>query len=255
MKTSTFAFALLAALSGCATTAADRSPRPDGALLRLQLARSLVAHHEFAAATGPLRQLLAERPQDAQLHALLGDAYREQGLYEEAEAEYSTAIRLDSKRAEAFGGRGLLRDLRGDGGEAAIEDLRTAIKLDSEQPAFYNNLGFALFQRGRYAEAVTAYREGLRRNPGEHRLRNNLGLAYGRLGHFNRAKHEFERGGSRAAAQNNLGYAFEQSGDRASACHQYREAARLAPTLTAVAKNVERACADPTSDDASRREP
>jgi len=255
MRTSIIGCALLVALSGCASTSAQRSARTDGTYLRVQLARSLVAHREFAAATVPLRQLVAERPQDAELHALLGDAYREQGLYEAAQAEYDGAIRLDPKRADAFGGRGLLRDLQGDGGEAALEDLRTAIKIDPEQPAFYNNLGFALFVRGRYPEAIAAYREGLRRSPDQHRMRNNLGLAYGRLGHFNRAKREFERGGSRAAARNNLGYAYEQSGDRASACQCYREAAQLAPSLIAVAKNVERACADPTSDDGARREP
>lgn len=229
-------------VTGCAGTHEARRTKVDAVALRKQLGRSLIDHHEWQAATQPLLELAEMAPRDAEVHVLLGTVYREQGLYEEAEAQFERAIALDGKSGDAWGGRGLVREERRDEGDAALDDFKKATALSPTNPMHYNNLGFALYVRGRYEDAVRALREGLRHNPSSRRMRNNLGFVYGRLGLYNRAMHEFERGGSRAEAESNLGLVFEQAGQADAACERYKEAVRLDPTLAAASANAEHAC-------------
>jgi Flp pilus assembly protein TadD len=226
---------------GCAAPASNAT-KVDPAALRKQLARSLMAYREWSSASKPLRELVQMQPKDPEVHAMLGHVYREQGLYDQAEAEYRAALALDGKQAEAYGGLGLVADLRGDAGDGAVEALQKAVELQPDNAAFRNNLGFAFYVRGRYREAEAAYHEALRRDPTLRRIRNNLGFVYARLGDFHRAQREFERGGSPAAAENNLGFAFEQAGKLAAACESYHEAERRDPRLKSAAVNADRIC-------------
>jgi Flp pilus assembly protein TadD len=238
-----FAFTLL----GCASTSASNTPKremdkDDAIQLRKQLAFSLASHREWAAASRPLLELRAQRPNDPEIHTLLGTVYREQGLFTQAETSFRTAIRLDPRNAKARAGLGILREVRGDPGDAAIEDFKAAIALVPEDGGYHNNLGFALYVRGRYAEAEAAIQDCLLRDPLSRRMRNNLGFVYGRLGNFERAKREFEHGGTEDEVQNNLGYMHEQAADYVAACANYREALAKNPLLTAATENARRAC-------------
>jgi Flp pilus assembly protein TadD len=240
---------LVAGLSaglGCAgsktTDSGPQVPKSDAVSLRKELAFSLAQHGEWAAAVKPLIALSKEHPDDPELQVLLGTVYREQGLFEQAEASFNTAIRLDPSRAAAYGGRGIVREVRGDKGDAALEDFRTAVRLDPQEGSYANNLGFALWARGRYQEAATALQQGLTHDPLSRRMRNNLGFVYGRLGQYDRAKREFEHGGTADEVENNLGFVYEQAGEVETACQHYREALLANPRLKAAFENSQRAC-------------
>jgi Flp pilus assembly protein TadD len=242
-----FALAIAVSLVGCASgSASDPAKREmdkdERLLLRKKLAFSLASHREWAAASRPLLELRTERPLDPEIHTLLGTVYREQGLFDQAEGSYRTAIRLDPRNARARAGLGILREVRGDPGDAALEDFKAAITLAPEEGGYHNNLGFALYLRGRYAEAEAAIQEGLRHDPLSRRMRNNLGFVYGRLGQFERARRAFEHGGTEDEVQNNLGYMHEQAADYVAACANYREALVKNPLLAAAAENARRAC-------------
>jgi len=231
---------------GCTQTTTTNAP-PDkmvvnGQALRKELAFALASHHEWSAAARQLLQLIAQHPNDPELHVLIGTVYREQGLFEQAERSYATAIRLDPKNAGAFAGRGILREVRGDAGDEAIRDFLVAIGLRPNEGAYSNNLGVAFYVRGRYPEAEAALQEGLQHEPFSRRMRNNLGFVYAKLRQFDRAKREFEHGGSSDEAANNLGFALEQAGDARGACAHYREAAAENPLLRAATENIRRAC-------------
>src|SRR5207245_2011919 len=116
------------------------------------------------------------------------------------------------------------------------------IDLVPEEAAYHNNLGFALYLRGRYIEAELALQEGLRHDPLSRRMRNNLGFVYGRLGQYARAKREFEHGGSADEVENNLGYMHEQAAEYAAACASYEEALAKNPGLKKAEENRDRAC-------------
>ena len=234
---------LVAALLLVVGCAGGPQPRPDAALLRKQVAQALIAKRNWAGVTRPLQRLAADRPGDPDLHAMLGTVYREQGLHDEAEAAFQTALQLDPRHAEAWNGLGMLRDVRHDAGDGAVEAFRKAVAIAPNHPTYYNNLGVALFRRGQDLPALEAFRKGLQRDPGVRRIRNNLGFTYGRLGHYQLAKREFYRAGPPGEAENNLGWVYELGGDPETACTCYREAARLEPTLVVVQSNLTRACA------------
>ena len=48
---------------------------------------------------------------------------------------------------------------------SAIADAKSAIEIDSNFSKAYSRLGHALFSSGEYAEAVTAYEQGLEIDP------------------------------------------------------------------------------------------
>lgn len=239
------AAAVLLAASACATPAvpAGHLAPAEAQRLRKELARSLVAYGEWVAASRPLLELAAESPKDPEIHALLGDVYREQGLYSQAEREYDLALALAPDDPHAAGGLAVLRELRHDEGDAALDGLRRAALLEPHNPAHPNNLGFALYARGRYGEAARAFGEALRLDPASSLVRNNLGFAYGRLGDLAAARREFERASGPAAAENNLGLLQELAGDVSAACRSYREAIARDANLKVAFVNAERACA------------
>jgi Tfp pilus assembly protein PilF len=237
---------------GCASTTTTEAARPEmgkaeAISLRKELVYSLASHGEWAAAVQPLLELSEQRPNDADVRTLLGTAYREQGLFEQAAASYQEAIRLDPRNAKAYGGRGILREVSGDKSDAALDDFRAAIRLSPREAAYSNNLGFALCVRGRYKEAAEALQEGLRHDPLSRRMRNNLGFIFGRLGEYDRARREFQHGGTADEVENNLGYVYEQAGDMTEACAHYRRALVHNPLLPAASDNVQRACIKGTS--------
>ncbi|WP_394841968.1 tetratricopeptide repeat protein [Pendulispora brunnea] len=237
---------VLFAAMGCSRSTTSAPPADKMAVnrqaLRKELAFALAGHREWSAAARQLLELIAQHPDDPELHALIGTVYREQGLFEQAERSYATAIRLDPKNAGAYAGRGILREVRGDASDEAIRDFKVAIGLRPDEGAYSNNLGVAFYVRGRYEEAEAALQEGLRHDPFSRRMRNNLGFVYGKLRQFDRAKREFEHGGSSDEAENNLGFVLEQSGNARAACAHYREAATENPLLRAATENVRRAC-------------
>jgi Flp pilus assembly protein TadD len=245
MKRTVIALAVL--LAGCGRSApAEPASRPrtkaDAAALQKQLAFSLAAHREWAAATRPLLDLRTEHPNDPEIHTLLGTVYREQGLFEQAETSYKTAIQLAPKNAAAHAGLGILREVRGDADDLALEDFRTAIRLKPDEATYHNNLAFALYVRGRYAEAESAIQKGLLQDPFSKRMRNNLGFIYAKMGQFSRAKREFEHGGREDEVENNLGYIHEQANELDTACAHYREALVKNPALKVAAENARRVC-------------
>ncbi len=240
------AVVFLLAAAACVTAPARPPNASAPSTLRKQLARSLLNRHEWATASRPLLEEARLNPGDPEVHVLLAAVYREQGLYEESMTEYATALTLAPQSAEAYAGRGILRDVQGQFGEEALADFGRAIALEPRNPAHYNNLGFALYLRGRTIESVVALRQSLREDPAGRRAHNNLGFAYGQLGHYSRARREFERGGGTATVENNLGVVLEETSPR-EACDYFQTAAARDPKLEAPRTNIARACSSSTS--------
>ena len=73
-------------------------------------------------------------------HVQQGTAYREQGKFDEAIAEYTKAIELDPDLAVAYNNRGCAYSWNKDY-ENAMADLSRAIELDPMQASAYLNRG------------------------------------------------------------------------------------------------------------------
>jgi Flp pilus assembly protein TadD len=123
-------------------------------------------------------------------------------------------------------------------GEQAEPYHRHAVALAPNNATFLNNLGFSLFLRKRYHEAIEAYQRAVRMSPVTPRIRTNLGFAYAALGDFPRAAREFDMGANPADARNNLGLGYERRGDLTNAYAMYTEALRLDPRCGAARANL-----------------
>jgi len=115
----------------------------------------------------------------------------------------------------------------------ALNQYRQALKLDPASPEVCNNLGRLLNDAGKPAEALDYCRRAVVLNEKSAPSHNGLGVVLTELGHFDEALNEFS-----TAARLNAGYAaphFQTGrvllklGREAEALPQFREALRLEP--------------------------
>jgi len=125
----------------------------------LQQAGDAIDKQDFSAALAPLQKYIAERPAEAYPHFQLGYAYARLRRATDARSEFSRAIELDPKMAEAQLNLGLvLMDIDA---KAAAEAFARAAELqpDQSRPRFLT--GFALERSGAWSEAANNYRSAL----------------------------------------------------------------------------------------------
>ena len=221
---------------GCADSKGAQRTSDAGFLARHKLAHELVSRGDWARAFAMLEELHRDRPEDADVLTLRGIVYRERGLFADAEADLKAALKIAPDSADAHAALGILYDLqmRSD----AEAEHRKAVKLAPNNPAYLNNLGFSLYLRQHFKEAITVYESAARLAPLSRRVRTNLGFACAAAGDLRRAAREFQMGGTEAEAKNNLGFAYERRGDMANAFDLYVEALRLDPKAERARSNL-----------------
>lgn len=207
---------------------------------QLALARELAARRAWTDVVRTVDRIHADGGRSAETLTLRGVAYRELRLVDEADVDLRKAVALGGEYAPAHAALAVLLDVRGDGG-AAEPYHRRAIELAPEDAGILNDWGFSLFLRGRHAEAVAALRRAAELAPLDRRIRNNYGFALARTGDFTRAARQFDLGGTRAEAHNNLGFAYESAGNLPQAFDAYLAAARLDPSSQRTRANLEHA--------------
>jgi len=227
--------ACLLVLGGCATGSGSHPAKPSD-VARMAMAREMVSQGDWAGAFPMLNELHRQWPDDAEVLTLRGIVYRERGLYADSEADLRAALKVAPEDAEAHAALGILFDvqMRPD----AEAEHREAVKLAPQNPAYLNNLGFSLFLREHFKDAIKEYEKAARLAPLSRRVRTNMGFAYAAIGDLPSAKREFEMGGNEADAKNNLGFAYERRGDMANAYDMYLEAVRLDPHAARARSNL-----------------
>ncbi len=216
-----------AALAGCAGNHQAAHPTSPADLARMKMARELTDQGDWGHAFPLLDELHRQWPLDAEVLTLRGIVYRERGLFRDAEADLKEALTVAPDDAETHAALGILFDvqMRPD----AEAEHKIAVKLAPQNPAYLNNLGFSLFLRQHYKEAIKEYEKAARLAPLSRRVRTNMGFAYAAIGDLPSAAREFQMGGTEAEAKNNLGFAYERRGDLANAYDLYLQAVRIDP--------------------------
>lgn len=142
----------------------DRYQTAIASLLRTEDAYADFDRAVAAASNGDLdtaeslvsRALRAE-PREAKFHTLLGDIASARSRYDEAEAHYDRAVERNPSAFQAYLGRGLAREARGDE-TGAERDLEQSVRLLPTATAIYS-LGRVAQRDGRLAEARQYYAE------------------------------------------------------------------------------------------------
>jgi protein O-mannosyl-transferase len=143
-------------------------------------------------------------------HGCLGNAWREQVLYDEAIVEY-----------------------------------RKALAIEPHYVASLANLGALLGLKGRTAEAIAPLSEAVQLQPGDAPTRHALGMALAIEGRTNEALAEFDAAirlrADFAAAHASRGTALASLGRMDEAIAEYTEALRIQPGLADARRNLQKA--------------
>lgn len=126
--------------------------------------------------------------------------------------------------------------------DASIEQFREVLRIEPEHAKAHNNLGLALEKAGRIEEALKHYREALRINPKYADAHSNLGLALAGLGRTEAAIDRFEKAlriyPDLTEARNSLGHVLYNLGRIDEAAGHYRLALRVDPNYAAAHNNL-----------------
>jgi tetratricopeptide (TPR) repeat protein len=111
--------------------------------------------------------------------------------------------------------------------------FRHALAVTKDNSIAHVNLGIALDQQGRYAEALAEYREAARLVPGRYRIHNNLGNLLDKMGRPEQALAEYREAvrlkPELSSLHDGLGSILAELGRFAEAMNEFTNAARLDP--------------------------
>jgi Flp pilus assembly protein TadD len=232
---------LAAALGACATTGQETKEDAQVGLARINMAHELIERGDWNGAFVLLNQMHQAHPSDPEVLTLRGIVYRERGLFSDAETDLRAALKVAPGSPEAHAALGILFDLQMRPGAEA--EHKEAVRLAPNNPAYLNNLGFSLFLREHFKQAIAEYEKAARLAPLSHRVRTNMGFAYAAIGDLPSAAREFRMGGNEVDANNNLGFAYERRGDLANAYELYLQAVKIDPTAVRARSNLVHAAA------------
>jgi protein O-GlcNAc transferase len=178
------------------------------------------------------RQILAEKPDDADALHLLGTIASQTGNPQAGVELIRRAMRLAPGRADFHYNLGnALRQLGRF--EEAIVSFRETNRLNPNFAPAFNNLGSALRMVGRADDAIPAFNQAIRLNTNYLEAHSNLGSAFRSLGKFDEAIAAYRRAISidhkNAKPYSNLANVLKDIGKLDEAIAAYRHAVALEP--------------------------
>ena len=208
---------------------------------------------------------VARERKGAQAHVLLGRAYRDFGAYGPARAELQAALQEDPRavRAHYYLGTVAVKDKGLAALPEAIDEFEAELKIAPADPLASLELGVALVESQRAAEALPALETAARSRPDDARALAYLGRALLRLDRPADAAAQLERALQQATAQGanapalltihlNLGQALARVGQAEKAAPHFAESQRLSVAGKAAERDqLARYMADSSDNDSS----
>lgn len=187
ISTALSAAAAAAVVTGCASgqhrTASQSLSAADASKIGLAT-RALFAldQNDFATAVAFAEQAVEHTPGEASFRTLLGNAYFASGRFASAEAAYRDSLSLDSAQPKVVLKLALAQIAQGRNGEALalLESGRGTLEA--------SDYGLAIALAGQPADAVAVLGQAARRPDADARVRQNLALAYGLTGDWEKAR-------------------------------------------------------------------
>jgi len=204
---------------------------PDLAPVQVALGRIQITRGNIDLASAALKRALSIDPNDAEANQAIAIVYDRQGRLQDAEASFQKAAWLDPESL-------LIRDsyanflFRQSRFEDAAAHWRAVIRVAPDHFSALVNLGTALSETGKMAEAITMYTRAIEIRP-TYMAYSNLGTAYGRAERYPEAvealKKALEINDSDWLAWGNLAYAYSwMSGADSQARETFERAIQLA---------------------------
>lgn len=205
---------------------------------QIQRAQMLFEAGAAEAAIAVLNQQLRLHPNDRDLLVSLGDLYRSELRFAEAENSYDAAVALIEKERprdwHLYFARGMMRERLGDWDMAEI-DLQRARKLSNDEPHVLNYLGYSWIDKGMYLdEGLKIIKQAVKEQPKNGSFVDSLGWAHYRLGNYATALKVLERASQLEPTDpvitDHLGDALWRMKREVEARYQWRKALAFEPT-------------------------
>ena len=175
-------------------------------------------------------------PQTAMEYCLRAEQRFQAGDFDGAIADYSEAIRLDSRMPEAWCARGAIWGEKGEY-DKALADSNEALRLKPDYVEALNNRGNAWGEKGEYDKAIADYDEAIRLKPDHVSAWNNRGNAWLATGEYDKAIADYDEAihlkPDYAEAWLNRGNAWDGKNEYDKAIADFDEAIRLKPDYEA----------------------
>ncbi|MDP2719405.1 MAG: tetratricopeptide repeat protein, partial [Dehalococcoidia bacterium] len=229
----TLALLLLGGTLGCPSPVSTPVPKPTSAT-----PNPTTAFTPASATPKPTAALTPASP--AQENTNRGWALLNEGKYDEAIAEFDTAIKLDPEYFYAYSFRGFAYSKKGQY-DLAIADYSKAIELDPKNANAYLNRAFAYYNNKQYDLAIADYNKAIELDPKNANAYLNRGLAYYYKGQYALAIADYnkviELDPKNANAWNNKGVALNKLSRSAEAMESYTRALQIDPSHESAKSN------------------
>jgi tetratricopeptide (TPR) repeat protein len=208
--------------------------KTDGTVIQVPLDKLSEADREFAQQTAIANYTEAIRldPKSAEAYFNRGRLYAKKDDDDKAIADYTKATQIKPDYVEAYVRRAGAYLRRGEC-EKAIADCNEAIQVNPRFAMAYCNRGVVYGNRGEHDKAITDYNEAIRLNPKFALAYHNRGVAYSRMGRLDKAIADYTEAirldPKDALAYDTRGQAIMENGDHDKAIADYNEAIRLDP--------------------------
>jgi tetratricopeptide (TPR) repeat protein len=205
---------------------------PDRQRLTILIGMCYYGTEEYALAAPYLKQAAAGDPRNLPLRLALAHSCLWSKQYQCVLDTYREILMLNAESAEAdmLAGEALdeLKDANG-----AIAQFRAAVKADPTMPDVHFGLGYLLWSKHRYEEAVPEFEAELANNPNHVQAMAHLGDTDMKLSHPEAAVPLFEKAikidPGLELAYLDLGIAYAATGRNDDALREMKAAERLAP--------------------------
>lgn len=189
------------------------------------------------------KQVIAEKPEDAEAYYNLGTVYLRSNSLPEARQYLEHAVKLRENYPEAWNNLGMIAAQQGSD-DVAIADFQRSLQLRPSYATALLNLGNIFRRQGNLEEAEKVFQSALAAEPENPEVNYALGMTYARQGRKEEARQYLENAirlrPDYADALNNLGVLFIQTRQYSEAEGEFEACIRQAPDFDQAYLNLAR---------------
>lgn len=188
---------------------------------------------QYDEAVSDFTKALEINPKFAEAHYYRGIAYDKMGLYDEAISDYNKALEINPKYALAYYARGFVYNQYKGQHDQAISDYSKALEINPRFVWAYVSRGICYSKKGQYDEGISDFSKALEINPRDILAYRNRGAAYHDKGQDDEAIFDYNKAleinPNDAVAYRERGDSYYSKGEYDSAISDFNKAIDINP--------------------------